>query len=411
MAYARLMGPADEELDALRRYGGAQPGAGQAAANLEPSPAAQPSGASPSGTYTNFDRLYSANKDAAEATARRVREGVEGNAQKAQAGLGGLQSAFGQAVNAGSLQAQPSPQDRQAATGGGLQAMTTPRPTQGAPGTATGSYHGQPGSTVDQWRKYSQTKYSGPDDLEALNRYGGATGQYDKVARDTRDAQSQLNNTATQSGREALMGRTAQPGGYTQRQREFDAGLVGAAGGKDFEATRARYGDLERSLTDANAASRAMADRARAFTEQAAKGYGGLVSDYEKATAPKGPTAVGSVGPGGVHSTGKTPKKPAWETWDTSVKGKAATTVTAAGKMFDPLSWFDAYDKAGVQDPWDKAGEIYRGATGQEMGLHPMMTQAVYNSMSDEEWAAFQQMAPDDQLAFIKERERKLGGV
>jgi len=272
MAYARFPGQ-DEELEALQKYGGggAGAGAGQATATMAAPVAESVSGPSPSGSYTNFDRIFAANKDAAEASAGKVRRGVEGSAEKAQAGLAGLQSSFNAGVNTGSLQSQPTPQQRQQASAGGLMAMSTPAPT-------AGTYHGQPGSSLDEWKRNSQAKYTGPGSLEALQQYG-------QVAADTREAQRQLRATGTQEGREALLRRQAQPGGYTRGQSRFDAGLVGAAGGKDFEATRGRYGDLEKGLSAATASSKGMADTARAFTEQAAKGYGGLVSDYERAEA------------------------------------------------------------------------------------------------------------------------------
>ncbi len=273
MAYLRHQGAKDEELEALRAYGGAAQ-AQQVPTDDGPAPAAPTSGPSPSGQYTNFDRLYAANADAAKATAGQMRQGVESSAQKAQQGLGGLQHEFNQRVTGGALSQMPGQGQQQ--TAGGVAAVTSARPESGPAGT---TYTGPPGQTnVDQWRTYSQAKYTGPDSLEALQRYG-------QVAADTREAQRQLGATASQEGREALLRRQASAGGYTRGQSRFDAGLTGYAGGPGFEETRKRYGDLEKALTDANAASRGSADRARGFTEQAAKAYGGMVSDWEKSEA------------------------------------------------------------------------------------------------------------------------------
>lgn len=162
-------------------------GGGQAVGS--PSTPAAPS--APASRFVGFQQYLSANRSAADATAGKVADRVEGLAQDAQRA--------NQAVR-DDVAARP----------------TTP-------------------SAISQMRDI-------PDAPAPAGPSGAESPLFGQAATATHDAQTALANTGTTGGLQQLIGTGSGGAG------RFDAGLVGAAGAQRFQGLRSRYADLQGAL-------------------------------------------------------------------------------------------------------------------------------------------------------------------
>lgn len=201
MAYISAL---DEEED--RPAQAAAPGAGSA------TPA---QAAAPASRFVEFGRYLAANRDAAQASANRVAQGIEDKGNAVQTGLAGAQQQFNAATS------QP------------LQSATT--------------------------EELANETYTGPNSLADTSGWSGLQSQ---VA----DAQDAAQATQTPGGVGALTG------GQSEGGRRFNAALVGNVGAERFGQLRERFGRMADGLSAANAASVAQANTARAQVDSAASG-------------------------------------------------------------------------------------------------------------------------------------------
>jgi len=284
-----------EEEEAARQAAGnpllAGFGAGPAASSGLAAPAAPQQ---PSSGFVPYSAYSGANAGGARKMASDVASDVGRTAQTAQGGISGAQQQFREQVTAGNPFAPPTPAASMAGWFGGgaqlgqqpvtpRQAVTATTPARAAPIAPvtdpievlyTGKRPDPPGTiTPDEARKRAAQSYTGPTAIENLADWKTAAAQ-------THAAQDQLGATATDVGRQALGQKKYGTAGGNSR---LDAALMGSAGSRDFDALRAKYGDLVGEQKRVSDSANAYAGATKTGAEGIAKQYGDNVRDYDAA--------------------------------------------------------------------------------------------------------------------------------
>lgn len=217
-----------------------------------PAPAPATNGAQPPApqrqqptNFTNFERYFNANKDASARTADALAGRTALQAGQAQKKLEDQQAAFQQQVTAGTVGAYDA---------GTHQTMADPNGIQ--PGTILDTPNTQ--MSTDELTAQGQRAYTGPG---GLGDVPGSEGVYDSALA----AQQGLDALGTEGGIQAqLQNQNQQEGAGAAR---LSAGLVGAAGRKDFDALAARFNPQ----ADVKNAVKASSDAAAAASALSAK--------------------------------------------------------------------------------------------------------------------------------------------
>lgn len=231
-------------------------------------PAVSPNAGQAPGRYVNFQRYFGANKDAAEAASSRLATGLQTQGEAAKADLAKRQGQFATGVTQG---------QGLAARGATSPRAATPAATFAAPTTATAAR--QPVATASNPAGRSPAistgfagvatprgaapvgvagqpvQYTGPGALSESAGWQDLVNSASRVGR-------QVAQTQSPEGLQALF-QQANPGGTAGGSR-LDAALTNAAAGDRFARLREAFGGLPSQLAEANAASRAAADGARA---------------------------------------------------------------------------------------------------------------------------------------------------
>ena len=462
----------EKEKQTTAAAGGQRPRTGAPVATAAPA-AATPSAASapaqggPSG-FINWAQYVGANKDAAKRTAGQVAGRLGKGAQAAQAGLQGAYGTFAEQMKAGTSlppvagmtvtsspsaarwanakaahPAAPLPAyDAAARAGAGYSARSdsglNPDDAAAAEQAAlaaydaahapAGGYQAQTGPTPtyisreDAERAAGQT-YTGPEDITS-------TEGWDKVRQDTEDAQDSINATgrADDSGINALLRDYYGKGGnYSQGQSMFDAALVGGEGRKQFADMRRQYADLSGNLDRVAKDSALQVGGARRASDEAAKTYGRLLGDYDKAEADRkareaAAAAGGATGAGKKYANRNLYDHPS-QGFGGQDMGKFGSTVNDIGKAgydlnraINPLEW--AMNAANIKSPFDQmAADTYGGGLPNyanqinwgDAGLDNAQGDAVYDSMTQAELDAVGAMAEPARVAWLKARAKELG--
>lgn len=179
------------------------------------------------GGYVNLQELLGLNQKQGEEMGQKLLQPVQGQAQDAQSGILGAQSAFTQKRKAGTLQYQPGMTQEQA-------------------GQKMGGY------------------YSGPQSLGEVNP--NLSGQVQQASDAVKRVQS---NT----GRASILKQQQKQSGYGTTAANFDAYLAGAGAQPQLTDLQQRYGGLSDMLGLAEDNAHAQAAKAIADSNAAANEY------------------------------------------------------------------------------------------------------------------------------------------
>lgn len=226
---------------------GSRPGGQPQRAGATTAPAPTQASVGTPTPFVNFDRYFSANKDAAQGMAGGLASRVESAGTAAESGLARAQDDFTRDVAAGSL------------------APARNVVVQGEAPIAVGT-RDNPTTVVsaDEAEKKGRTTYTGPKSLADTAGWSTVSANAEKASKDA-------GALKTSAGVQALQGAEYAP--RTAGQSRFDAGLTRAAGGERFAKLGQRFGGLGKKTGEALGASAVQGAAAANSTKQAAGGY------------------------------------------------------------------------------------------------------------------------------------------
>lgn len=328
--------------------------------------------------HVNFGDIYNANAGTAQREAGRLQNNVQQKAQKAQQGLAGAQSAFGEQVRTGTTQG-PSGRDYQRAAGQlndfAMQTQGQVAPQKSGWQTFQASQPQSPNvdlaqNTEENWRGRMETGakrgYMGPSSLTDL-------AQYQKLLQDTQEANKAADALGTNAGIQAQTGGSA-----------LDAALLNAAGRPGFSRLQQQYGGgkLTKGLEDAVAGS--VADVARAKQDSAASqsAYTQLLQGYDARTRPPEADQKGPIVIGAAQGVGNTSKELGWVDAPASSNTYGDTTLTDT-----------AMRGYGAQQTYEEAktpGNEWLQGIAKEFNLTPNDMDLIRQAMTEADWAEYQ---------------------
>ncbi len=361
---------------------------------------------------------YSAYANANQGSAAKMASGLAGDIDKsagdAQLGVANERNKFVDQVHAGSPYYK-SPAEGLASWQGGLTQQQAPaeapktkaayEPTPQAPKAGAGS------------------TYTGPTDFSLSQ---GARDASTKAA-------EQLSNSGDDYGRQALLQKKfGSNGGYTQGESRLDAALTGGAGGGQFDALKAKYGDLVGQMGQAEVGANQVAGSAKGMTDattkanaaQAAWNKYGLNKPFDpNAPKPLGPDATPLERYHAEHPDSELAKP---QNYDQYMKANAKDWIRGIGQdtdvgghLLDALGlpnvndtvtnlfesgngpYIGALGKVG--DPSNRAIDAFNGIPNKDTA------RAVYDSMSQSEVAALEKMPRRARDEWIRNRANQLG--
>ncbi len=332
---------------------------------------------------------YSAYANANQGSAAKMASGLAGDIDKsagaAQLGVANERNKFVDQVHAGSPYYK-SPAEGLASWGGMSQQQAAPTeapktkaayaPTPQAPKPGAGS------------------TYTGPSEFSLS-----------QGARDaTTKASEQLANGTTDEGRQALLqSKYGASGGYNAGESRLDAALTGGAAGGQFEALKAKYGDLVGQMGQAELGANQVASSAKGMTDATTKAnadQAAYSSAMNKGTNkpfnPNAPTDSFSSRWYAAHP-GDRAKKNFWDNSDMDFNGFMNT-------------------KGGLARDYRPEQNAFRATFGQDTAT----AKAVFDSLTQEEfdnlkkmnkgtWAADSNNADEQVKQWLRARAHDLG--
>ncbi len=321
---------------------------------------------------------YSAYANANQGSAAKMASGLAGDIDKsagdAQLGVANERNKFVDQVHAGSPYYK-SPAEGLASWQGGLTQQQAPaeapktkaayEPTPQAPKAGAGS------------------TYTGPSEFSLSQ---GARDASTKAA-------EQLSNSGDDYGRQALLQKKfGSNGGYTQGESRLDAALTGGAAGGQFDALKAKYGDLVGQMGQAEIGANQVAGSAKGMTDATTKANADQAA-YSTAmnkanNKPFSPSAQPSS------------RSDAWYAAHPGDKGKK--------RFWDGASMdYDSMMKVpgGLARDYRPEQNAFRDAFGSSAG----MAKAVYDSMTQDEFDSMRKMGGPQLKQWLQARARDLG--
>lgn len=415
----------------MQAFGGSPGSSSISPAQPPAQPAAAPSGvAGDSGSsFVNWERYQNANRDSAQNSANTVADSVQGTANTAAGGLSGLINQFNEGVGAATGSGPTPGAQVQTAMGGVVTsapgASRTPAPGQmngggqnpapapvaqtpnrssgglsdpnaPAPAQPTTPAAGGP-LTREDLVTGSQQQYRGPTSLAQTPGFDAVTGQITNAA-------SQVNALGTKDGLGGLLAKNFGSGQVGSGANELDSALLGGAGRSRFGEITKGYGDLESRVGRAVGDSEALADKAKTSTDTAAGRYKSLLEEFDAKTAPGKPADAPQP---------TATKKKTFAQYRTG--NEVAHTVQDIGNALDPTAW--ALHAAGKKSIEDMRAPEYEKQYGHPIGnsqavrferlipgLSEAQHEALYNSLTEDELSALEQMSPGEQRDFAMAR-------
>ncbi len=385
----------------------------------------------------NFEDYFSANQDVATRSANAQADAIRKQATTANGQLGSAVADFNTrsgllappaGVQTAGMTAKPGVPTTNVGTGASTGAMTVSAPAgagqappsaleyfggSGGPGPQkTGQQvdpgglkaaNGRPAPLGSPGNPAGQVSGFGPDgrgQAAMLGAFGNQTyngpmgltdlSGYDKTAAASKDAQTQLNLLGSDAGLQTLAQQ--KDAGLNQGESAYEAALEGRAGGKDFEALRNQFHPED--------------DRAKAEADAIAKGKTNKAAFDAKAADQL------------ARSTALTKKLDA----EDAAKAQAAANAKAGQeKSAQDAKDAAAKHKSFVDFVTPSATNIIGGLAGNNKGFslefanlnlqHPDVAEAVYNDMTDDDWARFGAMNGAEQNAWLQQQaEKHMGG-
>lgn len=248
--------PTQDDLDAQKaQSSGSATSLGGGGSGVVSGGAGSGSGAGPSpgastlpGGWTNLQDYLSANSDQAAQAGSQIASGVNDQAQNAQNDIDSASSDFSNQVNAGSVNADSDAvnKDIAAATG------------------ASSSASFDPNAAAD-FQKQLNASYSGPTDFTQ-------SGGYQKAQGSLNNAQTALNQTQSEAGRDVLLQNqynNASPNGYNQGEQTLDQALIEGSpqAQSALQGVNGQWSGLGSALSNATTNQNSAAQAAAANTQ------------------------------------------------------------------------------------------------------------------------------------------------
>ncbi len=357
--------------------------------------------------FVDYSYLFGLNAGKAQESARRMAARAQASAAEAEARLKGAQAAYAERVKAGSGTdyegqdfARPNPgEDRIIAPM--ADAWREPYDTSRSQtlGTSRQGLTGTPQRgpiAPEKIAALAAQTYGGPNELTELPGY-------DELASSALTAQNRTGALASQEGLQALlMEDNPNHGGYAvspesvSGKSRWDAAMLGSAGGDNFRELAKRYGGLVKGVEQANVASRAQADAARARTLAEGVEWKGLQGKSDAWAAEESKRKEGLAGEAAIEAQRRGKKSyddfMALSVPEALRRGHKATDIAggaiglATGGTFSPLNFVtNAFDSV-LGQPGASSGERAKKVftDAEHYGVD---SRAVYNSMTPEEVA------------------------
>lgn len=414
----------DEE---QRRLKQASMGAGMAPTGADapgPGPSASQEPAAGPTNFVNFDRYFNANKTTAERAAKNLGDRVEYGAQDVRGAADMALGAFRQDADRSRPDAPVTPgeirpDEPEAAETGLPGAARTPAAQQGLEGGAPQKTH----VTEAQAEQYAGATYQGPKSLMDSQNFLNVQNLGEQ-------SQQQLDSLGDASGIAALMGGQRTGGGDLTGASMLSSALVGHAGRSRFDDLRSKYAGIDKYLSGAVDQSTQYADGVESQIDTAADAWGGRLEKHKADRAAAEARAEAET------------RKPPKRGYDEYSGVRAEDVVKHVGTVLSPLDlvWnlasnggespinsrtreYDNQEAGGL--PWAGIGNAVTGGL-ESLGYDTDATRAdvfkymnlagqgeaakaVYESMTEEELAALERMAPRAQIEWVNKRKAELG--
>lgn len=254
--------------------------------------------------FVSWDRILSANKDAAAESAKKMADKTQAGAQDVQGRLRGAQSTFGDAVRGATPQrpGAPSP-GLTVGSGGGTGGKPAPavnafnqptgRPAAGLTQASPTAPTPAPGYSVGYGRNHNLTPEEAQERAGRTYQGPGSLSEgpgWDELLSSGREAGSRANAAAQRDGMGNLRGdagleellRDEALGNYSRGASRMDAALLGQSGRKRFDELQRDYGGLTKEIRQADAASRLQSQEAKDAVAADAAAAGEAFEAYDK---------------------------------------------------------------------------------------------------------------------------------